>query len=178
VALLYGGTRLLIKLNQWNNSVIKVSLKIAQLTKMPQMIDEINIYPISLKAFALKESAINVPPIGVKSGGVNKAIPKRPSLFQIFTANRLLFVKILFLVLGLLSKYLVIVFAKIVVKITATIMPLAESMMVALSGTPIRNPAIGPPKNLSMLPNITEKYFAISNVCSDKSFNKKKNYKI
>ena len=36
----------------------------------------------------LKERAIKVPPMGVKSSGVKKAIPHIPNFTHIFTANR------------------------------------------------------------------------------------------
>jgi hypothetical protein len=150
----------------FNQSEIKVSLKTNQLTKIPQKIAEIIIKPIILSTLALKEMAISVPPIGVNNGGVSMAMPKSPSFVQIFTANLLLFVNIFLLVLGFLSRNFLMVFAKMVVETTAKTMPKAEKIIVCFNGTPVKNPAIGPPKNLIVLANITDMYFAISNLCS------------
>ena len=67
---------------------------------IPQNTAKINIEKIILGMGTLKERAINVPPMGVKSKGVKKAIPQIPNFIHILTAKReRLENKVIFLVL-------------------------------------------------------------------------------
>ena len=106
----------------------------------------------------LKESANNVPPMGVKSKGVKHAMPQMPNLCHIFTAKRLLFENNL----GFVFRYFAI---KILTSkpirhtnITVVIMPIIEHKAVSIQDNSRNKPAIGPLKNLMAVAKITVKY--------------------
>ncbi len=106
----------------------------------------------------LKESANNVPPIGVKIKGVKKAIPQMPNLSHILTANRVLFennfgsVFLYFLIKILASKPMKHI------KTTIAIIPIIEHKAVSIQVKLRIIPAIGPLKNLRAVKAITVKY--------------------
>ena len=63
----------------------------ANVKTIPQNTAKTNIESKIFGIGTLKESANNVPPIGVKNKGVKHAMPQTPNFSHIFTAKRLLF---------------------------------------------------------------------------------------
>lgn len=125
---------------------------------IPQNTAKTNIENIIFGIGTLKESANNVPPMGVKSNGVKHAMPQMPNLCHILTAKRLLFENSL----GSVFRYFFIKIrtSKLIKHTTTTIviMPIIEHKAVSIHDKSRSIPAIGPLKNLMAVAKMTVKY--------------------
>jgi hypothetical protein len=132
--------------------------KKANVKIIPQNTAKTNIENRIFGIGTLKESANNVPPMGVKNNGVKHAIPQMPNLCQILTAKRVLFENSL----GFVLRYFLIKIrtSKPIkhTNPTITIIPIIEHKAVSIQVKPRTTPIIGPLKNLRAVKAITVKY--------------------
>jgi hypothetical protein len=133
----------------WKNAKVRIT---------PQNTAKTNIEKRIFGIGTLKESANNVPPIGVKKRGVKQAMPQMPNLCQILMAKRVLFENSL----GFVLRYFLI---KILTSKpirqtnpTIAIIPIIEHIAVSIHVSPRTIPVIGPLKNLRAVKAITVKY--------------------
>lgn len=125
---------------------------------IPQSTAKTNIENKIFGIGTLKESASNVPPIGVKSKGVKHAMPQIPNLRQIFTAKRLLFENNFGFVFRYFSTRFLTSNPTKHTNPTIVIMPIIEHKAVSIQDKSRNRPAIGPLKNLMAVAKITVKY--------------------
>ena len=133
----------------------------AKVRTAPQISAEHSIQKSKVRLGTLKETASNVPPMGIKIGGVSRAMPLMPNRRQIRTARRVLLVKSLGLVLRNRPINRWIAGPRNAKITTLVIMPATLSVNVSHQAKPSTVPAMGPPKNLIILEKYTGKYLVI-----------------
>lgn len=129
---------------------------------MPQNTAKTLIVTRILSTDTRKDSANNVPPIGVKNKGVKHDIPQIPTFFHNFTANLVRrensFAGV-FLYFCIKLRTLVPITKTL---ITVSIIPKMVQTAVSHHVNSNNSPAIGPLKNLIEVATITVKYFPMA----------------
>ena len=133
----------------------------AKVRTAPQISAEHSIQKSKVRLGTLNDTASSVPPMGIKIGGVSRAMPLMPNRRQIRTARRVLLVKSLGLVLRNRPINRWMAGPKKAKISTLVIMPATLSPKVSHHSKPNNVPAMGPPKNLIILEKKTGKYLVI-----------------